>query len=69
VFFFGRSSRAPRCSSGQPAPLEPSVPGLPPATENAFHITEFTSNFRCIIFPPFESVFYIAKLRAYLIEK
>jgi len=47
----------------------PSVLVLPPTAESAFHIVEFASNFRSIIFPSLESKFYIAKITAYLIEK
>jgi len=42
---------------------------LPPTTESAFHIAEFASNFRSIIFSFFENMFYIAKVITYLIEK
>jgi hypothetical protein len=47
----------------------PSVLVPPPATESEFHIVGFTSNFRSIIFPPLENMFYIAKIASYLIEK
>jgi hypothetical protein len=42
---------------------------LPPTPESAFHIAEFASNFHGSHFSPLESMFYIAKISAYLIEK
>jgi hypothetical protein len=47
----------------------PSVLVPPPATESAFHIVGFALNFRSVIFPPLENMFYIAKIATYLIEK
>jgi hypothetical protein len=42
---------------------------LLPTPESAFHIAEFALNFRGSHFSPLESMFYIAKISAYLIEK
>jgi hypothetical protein len=42
---------------------------LHPPPERAFHIAGCTSNFRSIPFSPLESMFRIAKIGTYLIEK
>lgn len=49
--------------------LEPSVLALPPTTESAFHIAEFTPYFPRRYFSFVEKVFHIAKFTIYLIEK
>jgi hypothetical protein len=59
------STKSPR----QLSLLKPSVLVLPPTPESAFHIVEFSSNFRRITFPRFENMFHIAITIAYVIEK
>ncbi|MGX6564803.1 hypothetical protein [Cupriavidus necator] len=47
----------------------PSVPGLPPATERAFHIVEFAPAFPRRYLSFLENAFHIAEFSVYLIEK
>lgn len=64
------SSKQTSTKSSRPLSLlKPSVLVLPPTTESTFHIVEFSSNFRSIMFPRLENMFHIAITIAYVIEK
>jgi hypothetical protein len=49
--------------------LKPCVLAVSPTPESALHIAKFTSNFLSTVFLPLETMFCIAKISAYLLEK